>query len=165
MGWLAVAGPSQENCAGCSSEQSLKAPVWACRVIFAIVFALNVTCALEFIIAPEAFLGAYELSGVGGAAAIQGMGIAFLMWNVTYPLFIWHPARSAVLGALILIQQLIGCLGETVIILSIPASSLLLASSVARFMAFDGAGLILMAFAWGFLGMRLRQVRSRQTRP
>ena len=130
---------------------SFRASEIAVRIAFTVVFALNVMCALQFIIDPADFAGAYQLSGVAGEAAVRGIGVAFLMWNATYPLFIWKPAKYWALGAIILVQQLIGCIGETCILLTLPSEGFeLLASSIMRFIAFDVGGLVVMliTFVW-----------------
>ena len=120
---------------------------WAVRIAFALVFAVNVQCALQFALTPGDFAGAYELSGVAGEAAVRGLGIAFLMWNATYPAFILAPRRFPVLGWVIIAQQAIGLVGETALLLTLPAGHDLLAASVTRFIAFDAAGLVIMLAA------------------
>ena len=126
----------------------MKAATWFARVAFAAVFVLNVQCALQFILNPGGFAAAYELSGVAGEAAVRGIGIAFLMWNATYPAFIVAPRRFHVLGWVILAQQAIGLVGETLLLLELPAGHDVLAASITRFIAFDGAGLVLMGVAF-----------------
>ena len=49
---------------------------WVVRLCFAFVFVVNVQCALGFALTPEAYMGAYELAGVPGRVATQGIGIA-----------------------------------------------------------------------------------------
>ncbi len=126
------------------------------RICFLVVFALNVQCALGFIFWPESFAGAYGLSGVVGNAAIQGIGVAFLMWNATYPAFIIFPRRFKVLGWVIIAQQLIGLIGESCILvglLGLPdvSSYSVLASSIERFIAFDAGGLLIMSASFAFM--------------
>lgn len=125
-------------------------PAIAARIAVAIVFALNVQCALQFVLWPDAFAGAYELSRVAGEAAVRGLGVAFLMWNATYPAVIASPQRFQALYAVVLAQQTIGLVGETAILLGLPAGHDVLAASILRFIAFDAGGLVLMAaaFAW-----------------
>lgn len=123
----------------------------AVRVAYAAVFALNVTCALQFAFDPAGYVAAYQLEGPGAEAAARGMGVAFLMWNATYPLFVARPSSHAALGAVVLVQQLIGCVGEAAILLSLPATGCeVLAASIVRFVVFDAAGLAAMGatFAW-----------------
>ena len=142
---------------------SLHASEVAARIAFAAVFALNVMCALQFALDPTAFVGAYQLSGVAGEAAVRGIGIAFLMWNATYPLFIWKPAKHRSLGIIILAQQLIGCIGETCILMTLPAEGFeLLASSIMRFIAFDVGGLVVMLATYVAMVKSTREsIRSR----
>ena len=122
------------------------------RIAFALVFAINVMCALQFAFDPASYAGAYQLSGVAGETAVRGIGIAFLMWNATYPLFIFKPAEHLALGGIILAQQAIGCIGETLALLALPLQGYeLLASSIMRFIAFDAAGLVIMLAAFIFL--------------
>lgn len=101
-------------------KTSRDVPAIAARIAVAAVFALNVQCALQFVLWPEAFAGAYELSGVAGEAAVRGLGVAFLMWNATYPTVIASPRRFQALYAVVLVQQAIGLVGETAILLGFP---------------------------------------------
>lgn len=117
---------------------------WAVRACFAFVFVVNVQCALGFALTPEAYLGAYELAGAPGRVAAQGIGVAFLMWNCTYPLVIWKPQRHTTLAGVVLAQQVVGLIGESAIRATLPAGHDLLASSIDLFIAFDAAGLLLM---------------------
>ena len=126
----------------------MKAATWFVRIAFAAVFVVNVQCALSFALAPADFAGAYELEGVAGEAAVQGIGIAFLMWNATYPAFIAAPQRFCVLGWVILAQQAIGLVGESLLLANLPAGHGVLAASIMRFVVFDGAGLVLMGIAF-----------------
>lgn len=133
---------------------------WLARTVVAAVFAFNVQCALVFLLAPQRYAGGFELSGVPGETAVRGLGIAFLMWNATYPLVIWRPRRHRTLFAIVLVQQAIGLVGETWLLLSLPVGHHALASSIARFAAFDGVGLALMAVAYALCSLdsdRLRQ--------
>lgn len=123
----------------------------AVRVAFALVFAINVQCAVSFVLWPDAYAPAYELSGAAGVAAVQGIGVAFLMWNATYPAVIVSPRRFRPLAFVVLIQQLIGLVGESWIRLSLPAGHAALTASIERFILFDAAGLVLMAAALAWL--------------
>lgn len=123
------------------------ASAWTARITVAIVFALNLQCAMAFIVSPDTYAGAYELSGEVGSAMVRGLGVAFLMWNVTYPLVILEPREHKTLFAVVLVQQLVGLVGESFILLSLEGHPLL-ASSITRFIIFDGAGLLLMGIAF-----------------
>ena len=129
---------------------------WAVRIVFAAVFAVNVECALAFIANPGAYAGSYELAGVPGEAAVRGLGVAFLMWNVTYPAFIVRPEKWPVLGWVILAQQAVGLVGESLILAGLPAGHGVLAVGIRLFIIFDAAGLVCMAaaFAWWLVARR-----------
>lgn len=129
----------------------LTVATWAARLCFAFVFAVNVQCALGFVLTPEAYMGAYELAGVPGRVAAQGIGIAFLMWNCTYPAFIAAPRRFTALGIVVLVQQAVGLIGESFIRVTLPAGHELLTSSIDLFITFDAAGLVLMGASFAFL--------------
>lgn len=134
----------------------MRIAVLATRIAYALVFAINVQCALSFVLQPSAYAASFEVSGVPGEAAVQGLGIAFLMWNATYPAVIASPMRFRALAVVVLVQQAIGLAGESWIRFSMPAGHEALATSIDRFIAFDAVGLVLMgaAFAWLALASR-----------
>lgn len=131
------------------SDKRAVVALWACRVCFALVFVVNIQCAFSYVFTPESFTGGFQLSGVEGMVAVQGIGVAFLMWNATYPAFIVSPQRFRALGVIILFQQVIGLIGESAIYLSLPEfGHAQLAHSIMRFIVFDAAGLVLMALSF-----------------
>lgn len=134
---------------------------WLVRLAFALVFVINVQCAVSFVLWPGAYAGGFELEGVPGAAAVRGLGVAFLMWNATYPAVIANPRRFRALYAVVLAQQAVGLAGESWILLSLPAGHAALAASIVRFIAFDAAGLVLMAAAFAWLALADRHARLR----
>ena len=139
------------------ASQRERIAAWAVRIAFAAVFAMNVACALQFVVAPEAYEAAYGLSGPEGAVAVRGMGVAFLMWNATYPPLIASPQRFEAFGWVILAQQAIGLAGEGAILATLGPGMGVLAASIGRFAAFDAVGLVAMAVAFGaFLAVRRR---------
>ena len=142
-----------------------RAPLIAVRLCFGVVFCWNIMCALQFAITPEQYAAAYELSGVAGAVAVQGLGVAFLMWNATYPVYLARPRRYPVLGGAIIAQQVIGLIGEIAIALSLPAGHDLLFANIARFVAFDAAGLALMAASFTWLTLTERPVDTSHLSP
>lgn len=125
--------------------------LWTARVAVAVVFALNVQCALSFVLWPGSYMGGFELSGTAGEVAVRGLGVAFLMWNATYPAVIANPRRFRALFVVVLVQQAIGLAGESCILLSLPAGHDALAASIGRFVSFDAVGLVAMAAAFAFL--------------
>lgn len=137
--------------------------VWAVRAAFLIVFIINVQCAVQFICWPDSFAGAYELSGVAGEVAVQGLGIAFLMWNCTYPAVIVSPTRFRALGVVVLAQQAVGLVGELLLSASLPAGHDILQASISRFAAFDGAGLVIMLAAFVWMAVSLRRTPGSPT--
>ena len=128
--------------------------VWAARLAVGAVFLLNVQCALSFILWPGRSAAGFQLAGVPGETAVRGLGIAFLMWNATYPLVLWDPRKQRTLFGVVLAQQLIGLIGETWLLLTLPVGHDALAASIARFAVFDGVGLLVMAAAFIALGRR-----------
>lgn len=141
-------------------SRSQRTATWIARIGVAVVFVVNVQCAVGFIVAPEQFAAAYEQNGAAGNAAMQGLGVAFLMWNATYPLVIVNPWRHRTLFAVVLAQQAIGLVGESAIMASLPAGHTALVDSIGRFIAFDAFGLIIMGLAFLLLDI----VRHRQKR-
>ena len=130
--------------------------IWFSRIAVLFVFIWNIQCAFVFIFTPERYISAYELTGVGGIAAIQGMGVAFLMWNVTYPLVILAPKKHFLLFKIVLIQQLVGLLGESYILLTTASTHLPLKSSLLKFILFDAAGFLLMLIGYIWIAKRIK---------
>ena len=100
--------------AGVSSQESdriralksraLDVGEWVCRICFTIVFIVNIHCAISFIVDPGPYAWNFGLRGDSGNFAVRGLGIAFLMWNATYPVFIALPNRFKVVGGIVLAQ-------------------------------------------------------------
>lgn len=143
--------PTPSKAMSKSSQQAL----WCARIVFGLVFVINVQCALQFVFIPNAYVGAYELEGISGIIALQGMGIAFLMWNTTYPFFIARPIKWRVVGVIILSQQAIGLIGESLLLTCLPSGHEILTTSIQRFILFDGIGLLAMTAAFLFLLKKL----------
>ena len=129
--------------------------IWFARAMVAIVFAWNVLCALQFVLLPEEYAMGYGLAPtVANGALVSGIGVAFLMWNVTYPLVIANPARYRVLFGVVLAQQLVGLLGETIIWLRLSGAGVAdgaMAAGIMRFVVFDAAGLVMMGVAFALM--------------
>ena len=118
------------------------------RVLVLVVFASNLYCIVQFLAFPAGFTAAYQLEGVGASAAIQGMGVAFAMWNATYPVAALKPARYRIVLGIVIAQQLIGLVGELAIYAGLGAGAEVLGSSILRFVVFDAAGLVLLLIAF-----------------
>ncbi len=124
--------------------------LWLARLALGVVFFFNVSCALTFVVRPGAYVHAFEVSGAPGETLVRGVGVLFLMWNVTYPLAIWHPWRYRWLFLIVIVQQAVGLAGETWMLLTLPPGHTSLATTGLRFILFDGGGLaaMLVTFAW-----------------
>lgn len=138
------------------TTRGTRAASWTARLAVTLVFVVNVQCALSFIFDPASYMPGFELAGVAGEAAVRGLGVAFLMWNVTYPAVIAQPYRFHALFVVVLIQQAVGLLGESWILATLPAGHDALAGSIGRFITFDAFGLVIMgvAFVWLLLSAR-----------
>jgi len=128
-----------------------KSRLWLARLLIAIVTGWNLQAALIFILWPERFMGGFELTGVPGAAAVRGTGILFVMWNVPYLVALWHPFKYRLLVGITAMMQLVGLVGESLILFTLPDGHALLSTSITRFIIFDGSGLILLLGAYWVL--------------
>ena len=115
--------------------------LWLARLLIAAVIAWNLQAAISFLSNPGAYASAFELSGVPGAAALRGMAVLFVMWNVPYLVACWQPRRHRFSLWEALAMQIVGVLGETFILFSLPSGHALLVDSLQRFIAFDASGL------------------------
>jgi hypothetical protein len=122
--------------------------IWFARILIAAVIAWNLQAAIVFLITPDVFSPGFELSGVPGAAAIRGIAVLFVMWNVPYIVACWHPQKHSLALKEALAMQTIGLLGESWIYLSLSAEHTLLQGSILRFISFDAAGLALLVVAF-----------------
>lgn len=122
--------------------------IWFARGAIAAVLLWNLSAAVPFVIAPAAYAGAFELSGNVGAVLTRSIGILFLMWCVPYLPALWSPVRHRICLTVILVQQLIGLVGELWMALTLPPEHVILLTTGRRFIAFDAAGLLLLALAW-----------------
>ena len=122
------------------------------RVLVALVFAVNVQCALQFILWPGSYVASYQVEGPSAEAMVRTVGICFLMWNVTYPPVIARPRRQRTLFGVVLAQQVVGLVGESLLLANLQPGLELLAGSIARFIAFDAVGLALLAAAFALTG-------------
>ena len=121
--------------------------LWLARLCIGLVVLWNLQCALVFLLWPERFTAGFELVGVPGEAAMRGVGLLFVMWNIPYAVALWHPVRFRVSLYEASAMQAIGLLGETLIYFSLPSAHNLLQASLLRFILFDGVGLILLLLA------------------
>lgn len=129
--------------------------VWFARLSVGGVFAWNIACAAAFLLQPARYAPGFELPGIPGETLVRGIGILFLMWNVSYPPVIWQPRRFRAIFLIVLAQQLIGILGETWLYLTLPEGHAALQATGLRFILFDSAGLIWMGTAFALLNRRI----------
>jgi hypothetical protein len=127
--------------------------VWAARVAVGLVLVSNLSAAIPYLLHPDRYAAAFELTGEAGAAMVRGLGILFVMWSAAYLPMIAHPDRHPVLFGVILAQQVLGLVGETWILASLTPGHTSLVAAGMRFIAFDGAGLALLCLAF-VLAMR-----------
>jgi hypothetical protein len=115
--------------------------IWLGRLLIAVVVAWNLQAAFIFLMKPDAYAPAFELTDIPGAAALRGVAVLFVMWNVPYLVACWQPRRHRLSLWEALTMQALGVVGETFILLSLPPGHTLLAGALLRFIAFDAAGL------------------------
>jgi hypothetical protein len=121
--------------------------LWLARLLIGLVIAWNLQAALAFLLSPGANAPGFELSGIPGQAAIRGIAVLFVMWNVPYILAVWQPRKYVISLMEALAMQSLGLAGETGILMSLPPEHLILRGSIERFIVFDAAGLAVLAFA------------------
>jgi hypothetical protein len=132
------------------ARNSIKKPdlrLWVARLLIAAVVAWNMQCALVFFLHPQIYAPGFELTGIQGEAAMRGFAVLFVMWNIPYLVALWHPLRQRGSVWEALAMQVVGLIGESLILFSLPAGHPSLHASILRFIAFDGAGMVLLGFA------------------
>lgn len=117
------------------------------RLLIAIVLFLNVQSAVEFLARPGAYMGGFGLEGVVGEQMVRAMGLLFLMWNVPYAFALANPMRNKISLIEAAIMQAIGLAGETCILLLGGPYPARITTTILRFIAFDGGGLVLLVIA------------------
>ena len=118
------------------------------RFLIAAVIGWNLQVAYVFLLSPERFLSGFELNGLPGEAAVRGMAVLFFMWNVPYLVALWHPRKYRVSLIEAIAMQTIGFVGESFIFSTLGGGHALLRTSIIRFIAFDGAGLVFLIGAF-----------------
>jgi hypothetical protein len=124
------------------------ASLWFARAALLAVLISNMTAAIPYVLRPADYAAAYELTGVPGEVAVRGFGILYLMWAVPFVPAIWHPVRNRVAFAAVLAMQAIGLAGESLMLAGLPAGHAVLRATGLRFIAFDGAGLVVLLIAY-----------------
>ena len=121
--------------------------VWAARACVGAVLFANVQCAAAFWLSPALYAAGFELAGVSGEAALRGVAVLFLMWNVPYGVALWHPRRQRLALWQAIGMQALGVIGETLIWWPLPAAQAVLRGSLLRFIIFDAGGLAALCVA------------------
>jgi len=114
------------------------------RLLIFLVLAMNLQCALAYIFNPLPYVAPFELSGEPGRAAVVGIGILFVMWQVPYVFALVHPERNRRSLLEAILMQAIGLVGESLLLRSIPLAHTALRASILRFIIFDAGGLLLL---------------------
>lgn len=122
---------------------------WLARALIGAVTFSNLLAAFQFMLRPEIYAPGFELQGESGAAVIQGMGLLFLMWNVPYIVALLNPVRYFISLIEAVTMQAIGVVGESLLLALLRGEHPLIRDSVARFIFFDGGGLLLLLVALG----------------
>ncbi len=117
------------------------------RILIGLVLLINLQAAIAFLLWPSRFVGSFELSGAVGEAALRGMAVLFLMWNVPYAVALWHPLRYRISLYEAIAMQTIGLLGETIIYLTLADSHVQARAAIWRFIVFDASGLLALVAA------------------
>lgn len=121
--------------------------VWLARLAIVLVVGWNLECAVSFLVHPQYFAPSFELDGIGGEAAVRGVGILFVMWNIPYLVALWHPLRHRLSLGEAWGMQLAGLIGETWLLTTLPGGHLSLRTALQRFVWFDAAGLLALTLA------------------
>jgi hypothetical protein len=128
-------------------SKSLKGKTWIARVLIGLVLLDNLQAAVIFLVLPSRISPSFELNGVASNAAIQGIGLLFLMWCVPYFVAALDPGKHKISFIESIIMQVIALIGEFILLVLLPTKLPILTSSVQRFILFDGIGLLFLLFA------------------
>jgi hypothetical protein len=112
------------------------------RILIGLVIFFNLQCALLFLISPSAYASSFELTGFSAQIVISSFGILFIMWNIPYLFALYQPIKYQTSLIQAVLMQTIGFIGESILLLNIPASHNVLRTSIWRFIVFDGLGLV-----------------------
>ena len=114
--------------------------------IFIVIF-FNMQCAAAFLLDPEAYTFAFEVSGVPGATLVRSLGLLFVMWNVPYLVALLHPVRHRISLYEAVAMQAIGLTGESILLLNLPTGHAALQATAVRFILFDASGMVFLLLA------------------
>jgi len=117
-------------------------------MLVAAVLIANLSAAIPYLVRPAHYVAAFELSGVPGQVVVRGFGLLFLMWAVPFVPTLMHPVKYRVAFACVLAMQVIGLFGEALMLITLPAGHDALRALGLRFIAVDGAGLMVLLIAY-----------------
>ena len=129
--------------------------VWIARLFVAVVIFINLQAAMQYLLNPNAYSGAFELEGIPGMAAVMGVGILYVMWQVPYVFAAINPAAHRLSMTEAVLMQAIVLLGETWLRTRIPVEHTVLRNSILRYIVFDAGGLVLLAAAWALVNKKV----------
>jgi hypothetical protein len=129
--------------------------VWLIRLLVVIVIFMNLQAALQYLLNPSAYIGAFELEGIPGMTAVMGMGILYVMWQVPYIVAAINPIAHRLSLTEAVVMQTIALVGETWLRSRIPLEHAILRGSILRYIWFDAGGLILLLLALFLVNRRL----------
>ena len=118
------------------------------RVALSAVLLANLSAAIPYLARPADYVATFELSGAPGEVAVRGLGLLFLMWAVPFIPAIVHPVKYRIAFVCVLVMQVIGLLGESLMLVGLAAGHATLRATGLRFIAFDGAGLGILLMAY-----------------
>jgi hypothetical protein len=118
------------------------------RVLVAAVLMANLSAAIPYLVRSAGYAAAFELSGVPGEMAVRGFGLLFLMWAVPFIPTIINPVKYRAALVCVLAMQVIGLIGESLMLIGLPAGHAALRATGLRFIAFDGVGLLILLIAY-----------------
>ena len=121
---------------------------WVARAALIAVLLANLSAAIPHVVRPADYVTAYELAGAPGEVMVRGLGILFLMWAVPFIPAILQPMRNRVAFTCVLAMQVIGLAGESLMMATLPPGHDALSATGWRFIAFDGAGLVLLSLGY-----------------
>ena len=121
---------------------------WLARATLIAVLLANLSAAIPYVARPATYVTAYELAGAPGEVVVRGLGILFLMWAVPFIPAILQPVRNRVAFTCVLAMQVIGLAGESLMMATLPPGHDALSATGWRFIAFDGAGLVLLSLGY-----------------
>ena len=122
--------------------------IYMARAALTAVLVANMSAAIPYVFRPADYVAAYELTGAPGEVVVRGFGLLFLMWAVPFVPAILHPTRNRVAFACVLAMQVIGLIGESLMLAALPAGHDALRATGLRFIAFDGIGFILLLIGY-----------------